>query len=151
MSEHTRDVFRTALVAATSLPYYETVAKGFDLNMAPDLWVSLEFPLVTAARTTIGYPACYRETGTVFVHVVGRSGQGDAAPIHEAELIRSYFDAPFVDDVRMLTTMPPTLAPTDAGEWIDVVLAIDYEWDYVVAGPAVARRPDPTQPQEVTP
>src|SRR4051812_38365682 len=90
MSEHTRDVFRAGLLAATALPYFETVAQAFDLNVAPDLWVSLEFPLVTATRITIGYPACFREAGTVFVHVIGRSGLGDAAAIHEAELIRTY-------------------------------------------------------------
>jgi len=135
MSEHTRAVFRAALVAATPLPYFETIAQAFDLNTAPALWVTIEFPLVTATRTTIGYPACFREAGTAFVHVYGRSGIGDEAPIHQAELIRTYFDAPLVDDVRMLTTMPPTLAPTDVGEWIDVILAIDYEWDYTVAAP----------------
>jgi len=132
MSEHVRTVFRTAIVAATPLPYFETIAQSLDLNTVPSLWCTLEFPLVTSTRTTIGYPACFREGGTVLLRVLARSGRGDTEAIHAAELLREFFDQPYIDDVRMLATSPPALAPVDNGEWIDVIVAVDYEWDYTV-------------------
>jgi hypothetical protein len=92
--------------------------------------------LTQSARVALGYPACYRETGSVIVHVIGRSGDGDSQVFNYAEQIRPFFDRPFIDDVRLIGTDPPTLSPTDNGEWLDVVVPVAYEWDYVVQGVA---------------
>lgn len=134
MSAHVRTVFRTAVTAAAVLPYFDTIGQVVDLNKVPDHWVTLEFPLVQAMRVALGFPACYRERGSVLVHVIGRSGNGDAAVFDYAEQIRPFFDRAYVDDVRMVGTDPPTLAPTDNGEWLDVILPVGYEWDYVIQG-----------------
>ena len=135
MSGHTRQVFKSAVVtAAAPLPYYETIGQVLDLNKAADYWVTLEFPPTIAERVSLGFPACYRESGAVILHVLGRSGQGDQAVFNYAEQIRPHFDGPFLVDVRLKGTYPPALFPTDNGEWLDVTTVINYEWDYVVAG-----------------
>lgn len=133
MSAHTRTVFRQKLAGfAAPTPYFETIATPLDLNTAPDLWVSLEFPPVTAARVSLGYPACMRETGFVVVHVLGRSGVGDAVPVDFADFLIPFFDQPYIADVRLTGVQPLGLGPTDIGEWVDVTFQVGYTWDYVV-------------------
>lgn len=133
MSAHTRDVFRQALAAAAApVLYIETIAQAVDLNTAPGIWVSLEFPQVVAERVALGYPACMRESGSVVVHVIARSGEGDGAAFALAEQLRPFFEGPYLSDVRLTGTQPPTLAPTDNGNWIDVFFSVYYAWDYVV-------------------
>lgn len=132
MSAHTRAVFRAALTAAAApVPYYETIGVPLDLNTAANKWVTLEFPQVTAQRTTVGLPACMRETGVAVVHVLVRSGQGDTELFDLVETIRPAFDVAYVQDVRMTGTQPAFLFPADDGEWLDAVFQIGYEWDYV--------------------
>jgi len=137
MSEHVRSVFRARMVSANVLPYFETVGVVVDLNTTPDYWSTLEFAFATAARVSLGFPACFRETGTVLVHVIARSGVGDAQAFAYAEDLRSAFDGPYIDDVRIVVTHPPALSPTDNGNWIDVTVPVDYEFDYVVRAEAV--------------
>jgi hypothetical protein len=135
MSKHVRDIFRTALqTAADPLPYVETIAMPHDLRTTPDQWVTLEFPLASSARVSIGYPALFRESGAAIIHLMTRSGGGDDAAMQVAEDIRNFFEAPYLDDVRLLGTYPPALIPVDEGEWIDVTVPINYEWDYLVSG-----------------
>ena len=134
MSSHVRDLFRARVAAVSPAPYRETIGTVVDLNTIGDSWVTLEFPLVTAQRVSLGYPCCYRESGAVVVHCFARSGLGETEAMQLAEAIRPAFDVPYLSDVRLLGTSPPSLIPTDNGEWLDVVLPVAYEWDYVVQG-----------------
>lgn len=134
MSAHTRQAFRAAVTAAADpTPYYETVGAVVDLNRAADTWVTLEFPQTQSDRVSLGYPACMRETGAVFLHVLARSGVGDTEVIDLAESIRAKFFAPYLGDIRIIGTQAPFLFPADDGEWLDCVTQIAYSWDYVVA------------------
>jgi hypothetical protein len=135
MSAHVRDVFRAALNSASPLPYLETIGLVHDPKTLPSAFTTLEFPIAQAARIALGYPTCCRESGTVLVHVFGRSGQGDAQVLADAEALRPTFDQPFIDDVHLLGSHPPALVPSDLVGWLDVVVPVDYQWDYVVAAP----------------
>jgi hypothetical protein len=130
MSSHVRDVFRTALTAASSAPYFETIGVPLDLNTVPALWVTLEFPQTTSERVAIGFPSCLRDSGVVVVHALGRSGQGEDAVFNLIESIRPAFDKPYLQDVRLTGTQPAFLFPADDGEWLDAVFQIGYAWDH---------------------
>jgi len=133
-SETVRTIFRQIVPAAAApTPYIETVDTQVDLGKCPDAWVTLEFVQSQRQRVSIGSPGCFRETGQVDVHCITRSGTGDADGTALAGQITQALAQTRIAHFRIVTIDPPTLAPSDSGNWADVVVPCEYAFDSIVS------------------
>jgi hypothetical protein len=99
-------------------------------------WIAVQFVTGAEAQASLGDPGnnVYRETGTIFVHIVVPAGTGDALALTYAEELRTLFRNARFDGVHCLSADPPNTEPgttvvADDGAWFGASFAVDYEYD----------------------
>jgi hypothetical protein len=84
-----RDAWSTKL---PSLQYYDTINVKPPAAPLPDVWATMLFADPVKVRISIGSAlSCYRETGTVGVVVMTKTGTTDSAASQQAILINNAF------------------------------------------------------------
>jgi len=126
-SASVRQAFRDELAAAfPALPLYATLGVRVDNAQLPDLWAASDFIPIGDIAVSLGSPACRRESGTFRCFVVGRTGDGDAAIVAQADAIAAHFrgwrkSAP---QLRVTSVVPPAPSEFSDGRWL--VSAVDF-------------------------
>jgi hypothetical protein len=136
-----RQAFRDRLATLEpGLPYYETLNSyppflldpGADEANAPAIWSTLSFPQSSVERRSIGAaPTCWRETGIVYVHVLGIAGQGDTDVMAAVEQVRAAFwDAQLTPEIRVASVDPAAHNQPDSGNWFEALVPVSYFHDF---------------------
>ena len=127
-----RNAFRNAWDALVpGLPLFETINADPNDGTLPDTWATVEFQTDGETRNALGV-SCYRETGTITVAVLVRSGTGDDDAVTWIETIRDACRNWTDQDVKIETADPADEGGGIAnGNWFVCETDLLYTFDYL--------------------
>jgi len=129
-SKYVREQFRAAWpVLVPTIPLYETLNVDPDHSQMPELWCTVEFYAPNEYAASIGQPSCRRESGTIELTLVVRSGTTDSAMNDAAEVIRDAFRYWSVPELRV-TQIDPPVATKGFSDGMWYVAGVDIAYDY---------------------
>jgi Bacteriophage related domain of unknown function len=137
-SKAVRDAFRAYLAANWTTTPIVAVTNEFTTPPSLSPWVALQFLAGTEEQVSLGSPGynIFRESGTVFIHVIVPTGTGDEVALGYAETLRTLFRGATFGGVRCFAIDPPSTEPgttvlADDGAFFGCSMACDYIFDVI--------------------
>jgi hypothetical protein len=135
-SKPVRDAVTAYLAANWLTTPIVDVSNVFPTPPSLEPWIAVQFVTGSEEQASLGAPGnnLYRESGTLFLHVIVPAGTGDALCLEYAETLRTLFRSARFDGVHCLGADPPNTEPGasvvgDDGAWFGASFAVDYEYD----------------------
>jgi hypothetical protein len=132
-----RDAFKAALLAEFPGLFFDTLNASppfipdESAGAPPPIWYTLGWPGSTERRSSLGSPACRRESGQAEVWVIAESGKGDAAATAAADAVRAKLrDRQLTAQIRTGDAEPPIHFTPDDGDYFAAVVAVSYVYEF---------------------
>lgn len=124
------------------VPFYATHGEMLQQKGLPNLWMTMETSNPSLDRLCVGNPALYRESGTVDIMFLVKSGRGPrealVAAQHFSDYMRNTFkvvelveDNGIVGNLQIPIVGAPDPDPFENGNWLLSSVSCTYTYDSV--------------------